>query len=115
MDDDYLTLTQATKIAPGRPHISSIWRWIRRGTLTRSGSRVHLRAVRAGGRMFTTHAWLDEYLTGVNDGDATHFEETLPQSSGGAAIQTPIGSRTRVQAEQAVKAAEKELKEAGIS
>ena len=112
MDDDYLTLTQASKITPGRPHISSIWRWIRRGTLTRSRSRVHLRAVRAGGRIFTTRAWLDEYMTAVSEGDAAHFEAVAIRPSK-AVIKAHLRSRTLAQRERAVAAAERDCQSMG--
>ena len=28
---DYMTLTQAAKLAPGRPSVNCIWRWCRKG------------------------------------------------------------------------------------
>ncbi len=36
--DDYITLTEATKIAPGRPSTNCIWRWCRRGVKGCTGS-----------------------------------------------------------------------------
>jgi hypothetical protein len=62
----YITLAQAAKILPpgrnGRPvHIATILRWITDGTMSPTGERVRLQAVRMGSRWLTTREWLDDY------------------------------------------------------
>ena len=37
-----ITLTEAAKITPGRPSTNCLWRWCRRGVLSRGGERVRL-------------------------------------------------------------------------
>lgn len=74
--DDHLTLTEAAKIAPGRPSTNCMWRWCRRGVLSRTGERVHLQHVRIGGKIFTTARWLDEFGSRLAEADAAHFRLT---------------------------------------
>jgi hypothetical protein len=70
----YLTLGQATKFAPGRPSANAVWRWARRGVLARSGERVRLQHVRAGGKVLTTAAWVVEFCTKLAHADAAYFD-----------------------------------------
>jgi hypothetical protein len=51
--NDYITLGEAAKIAPGRPSANCVWRWCRKGVLSRAGQRVRLRHVRIGGKIIT--------------------------------------------------------------
>jgi len=71
---DHLTLTEATKVAPGRPSTNCLWRWCRRGVLARSGERVHLQHSRVGGKLYTTAAWLREFGERLARADATYFD-----------------------------------------
>lgn len=70
---DYMTLTAAANIMPGRPSPTTIWRWATHGTRVlsyrRSGaSEFHrldtqiLRTIRVGRRLFTTDRWIREFL-----------------------------------------------------
>ncbi len=61
MPDDYLSLTDVAKVTPGRPSTNCVWRWCRRGVLSRSGERIRLQHVRMGGMIYTTHAWLEKF------------------------------------------------------
>ena len=72
--EDLLTLTQAAKVAPGRPSSNCLWRWCRRGVLSRSGGRLCLRHVRIGSRIFTTARWLQEFGDRLAAADAAHFQ-----------------------------------------
>jgi len=45
----------------GRPSANCIWRWCRKGVLSRAGKRVRLRHVRIGGKIFTEAEWLNEF------------------------------------------------------
>ena len=71
--DEHLTMTEAAKIAPGRPSTNCIWRWCRRGVLARTGERVRLQHVRIGGKIFTMARWLDEFGSHLAEADAVHF------------------------------------------
>lgn len=52
----YITLAQAARLCPGRPHPSTVWRWSSRGV-----NGVKLRTGRQGRRVVTTRAWLREF------------------------------------------------------
>lgn len=76
--DAHLTLAQASRIAPGRPSTNCLWRWCRRGVLARNGERVRLEHIRAGGKIFTTAAWVDEFGRRLADADAEYFAADEP-------------------------------------
>ncbi len=89
---EYLSLSQATRELPGRPHVSTLHRW------RLSGVRgVKLRTCLVGGRRFTTRDWLAEFI------DATS------QAGGGG-----LSPQTTRKRQAAVKRAEAELDKAGI-
>lgn len=69
----WLTLSQATHIPPGRPSTNCLWRWCRRGVKSRSGERVRLQHVRAGGKVFTTADWVKTFLAQLAAADTSHF------------------------------------------
>ena len=69
MTDNYITVSQAAKLSPGRPHTASVWRWMRRGVRTRSGGVVKLEHVRAGGKLYTTKAALQRFFQAVAESD----------------------------------------------
>jgi hypothetical protein len=71
---EYITLTEAAKIAPGRPSTNCIWRWCRRGVLARGGERVRLQHARVGGMIYTTAAWLEEFGRKLAEADAKYFD-----------------------------------------
>lgn len=56
--EEHITLTQAAKLAPGRPSPNCVWRWCREGVKAASGQRVRLKHVRFGSRIYTTRQWL---------------------------------------------------------
>jgi len=58
---EYITLGEAAELAPGRPSANCIWRWCRKGVLSRGRQRVRLRHVRIGGKIFTKAEWLNEF------------------------------------------------------
>ncbi len=90
--DEYLSLSQAARELPGRPHVSTLHRWRLRGV---RGAR--LRTCLVGGRRFTTRDWLEEFI------------EATSQSGGGS--HSPRTNRLR---DAAIKRAETELDQAGI-
>lgn len=55
--DEFITLTEASKLLPDRPSIATLWRWATKG---RRGIKLkHIWST----KRFTTKAWLDEFLT----------------------------------------------------
>ena len=88
--EEHLSLGEACKIAPGRPSTNCVWRWCRRGVLSRTGDRVYLQHVRVGGKIFTTARWLDEFGNHLAEADAAHFRLTE-----GKAVPPPVGSRPK--------------------
>lgn len=82
---ELIPFATATHLVPGRPNISTLWRWARRGVRSRGGSRVRLKHVRLGGRLFTSSAWLGEFGEALAAADAAHFDnEADPGASAGA-------------------------------
>lgn len=73
--DPYITLAEATKLAPGRPSANAVWRWARKGVKSRAGPRVYLRHIRAGGRILTTAAWVEQFAHDLAAADAEHFHK----------------------------------------
>ena len=106
----YIGLSEAARIAPGRPSTNCLWRWCRRGVLSRGGERVRLRHVRIGGKIFTKAEWLDEFGQSLAAADAEHFDlDDAP------ALLTP-GQRPRTDGQRlaAIERAERELRKAGV-
>lgn len=106
MNDKYLDLTAAAKLAPGRPHTASIWRWCRRGVKSRGGARIRLQHIRAGGKLYTSAAWLTAFFAATAAADAAHFDVDPP---------TPSKAPSDRHRAKSVARAEKVLAEAGIA
>lgn len=83
-----LSLTDAAKTLPGRPHISSIFRWVARGVRG-----VKLESVLVGGRRFVSREALERFSAAVT----------------AAAAGEPRPVRTPRQRERAIERAEKEM------
>jgi hypothetical protein len=63
---DLISLPQATSLVPSRPdrkpvHVNTLFRWCLQGVRG-----VKLQSVLVGGQRFTTRAWLDDFLTALN-------------------------------------------------
>jgi hypothetical protein len=93
LDEKLVTLTEASKILPGRPHISSLWRWHRRGVRG-----VRLETLVVAGRRFTSLESLERFTAATT----------------AAADGQPMPTRTSKQREKAIAAAEAELAREGI-
>jgi hypothetical protein len=106
---DYLTLSEAARLCPGRPHASVLWRWCRHGIKSRGGGRIRLQHIRAGHRLFITEAWLRSFLTALTEDDLSHFQPIDPP---------PAAKRCRGRSEKqeqlAVQRAGRELAASGI-
>jgi len=70
---EFMTLTETSKVAPGRPSVNCLWRWCRRGVKSRSGARVQLEHRRVGGKILTTKDWLDSFLLKLTNSDTEYF------------------------------------------
>ena len=104
--NDYLDLTEAAKRTPGRPNPSTVWRWCRKGILSRSGGRIRLHHVRAGCRIYIKADDLDDFFKRTAEADAPHFE----QESQPKAVTKP---RSNTKREKSVAAAKKVFEAVG--
>lgn len=102
---DHITLAQAANLSPGRPSSCAVWRWCRTGIKARSGGRIRLDHIRAGGRIFTTEADLQIFFERVAQADRDHFD-AKPTST-----PKPKTSRQRL---RSIEQAETVLAEGGI-
>ena len=73
-----LSLSQAARLVPGRPHASSLWRWCRKGIGARNGDRIHLEHRRFGNRLFTSAAALERFSQRLAEADLEHFDNPDP-------------------------------------
>ena len=133
---DYISLTQAAKLAPGRPSINCLWRWARRGVIARSGARIRLQHVRIGGKLFTTSEWMSQFGQALAEADVNYFDldsapvlhtgvldphrskPALHRSASPTRPTRPTHStrpaRTDAQRQAAIERAERELKGMGV-
>lgn len=72
--ENLISLTEAAKIAPGRPSTNCVWRWCRKGVLSRGGERIRLQHQRVGGMIFTTGTWLEEFGRALAEADTKYFD-----------------------------------------
>jgi hypothetical protein len=88
-----LSVTAATREVPGRPHVSTLWRWINRGIRG-----IRLETVMVGGRRFTSREALDRFFASITAATAGE----------------PLPVRTTRQRTRDIDQARRELTEAGI-
>jgi len=117
-----ITLTEAANLAPGRPSTNCLWRWCRRGVLSRGGERVRLEHRRIGGKIFTALNWLEEFGRQLAEADTQYFD-LCQKAAAEAVAREPRISRRRRRAHpptledddlREIEDAERELDEAGI-
>jgi hypothetical protein len=105
--DQLVTLGQAAKLCPGRPSANAVWRWCRKGILSRSGQRIRLHHVRVGGRIFTDKVSLERFFVEVAEADSEYFDRSrIPVSQ---SKPTSHSERNR-----RIEQAERILEKAGI-
>lgn len=92
LDREFLSINEAAGIVPGRPHVSTIWRWINRGVRG-----VKLKTWLIGGLRVTSKEALEQFFAMLNPDDKSLH-----------------GTSTIKRRELAIKAAERELDEDGI-
>ncbi|HMN39601.1 MAG TPA: DUF1580 domain-containing protein [Phycisphaerales bacterium] len=117
--EEHITLSQAAKLAPGRPSPNCVWRWCREGVRAASGKRVRLKHVRFGSRIYTTRQWLAAFGLALAEADAAHFERNeQPQDrdDGQSPLRRARRSRRKATDEARLRhiQAERELEEAGL-
>lgn len=105
MNADYIDLPEAARRTPGRPHVASLWRWMRRGVKVRSGERVTLNHIRVGGKLYTTEADLAAFFAEVSEADRAHFN---------GQPDPPPRPQTDRQRERSIERAEAVLAKGGI-
>lgn len=108
---EYVSLTDAAKIAPGRPSANCLWRWCRRGVLARNGQRVRLQHVRMGNTIYTKAEWLDEFGHRLAEADALQFDSEGQDTSTGTSREPASLNQQR---RREIESAERELDESGI-
>lgn len=118
-----ITLTEAAKITPGRPSTNCLWRWCRRGVLSRGGKRVRLEHRRIGGKIFTAPDWLEDFGRRLAEADTQHFDLCREVAAEAIASerrtarnhrQPKHGSHSTTAGMDRVHDAERELDEMGI-
>lgn len=67
--DDFVSINDARGFFPGRPSLSTLWRWSLQGVKGPNGDRVKLRTIKSGGRVFVSREAVDAFLAAMN-GDA---------------------------------------------
>jgi hypothetical protein len=92
-NENLVSLSTAANSLPGRPHVSTLWRWTQRGIRG-----IRLETTLIGGRRYTSDEALDRFFTAAT---AIAAGETAP-------------ARTSRQRVRAVADAERELREDGI-
>jgi hypothetical protein len=90
LDDNLLTLKQASNLLPGRPHISTIHRWRLRGVRG-----IKLSSVMIGGRRFTSRLAINSFI-----------EQTTASRSD---RRTPPDTSSNRSRERTISAAERQL------
>ena len=104
----YITLIVAANSLPNRPSANAVWRWCRRGVLSRAGERVYLKHYRMGGKIFTTEDDLQHFFEALAEADRVYFDQvpgTLP------IVPVKLFARQR---KKRIKVAEQVLTDAGI-
>ncbi len=91
LEQELITVTQAAKSIPTRPHIATVWRWIERGC---RGHRLQSWLI--GGQRYTSLAAIEEFLQRINSDSARS---------------APMTAKTR---ERAIAQAERELSDMGV-
>ncbi|MFG0329598.1 MAG: DUF1580 domain-containing protein [Phycisphaerales bacterium] len=109
--ESLITLAEAAKLRPGRPHVSSIWRQARVGVRARNGDRVRLEHKRIAGKIWTSREALSRFDRALAEADAEHFDEKY-----GAESDRRVSARSRSEraTTSAVSRAERRMAAAGI-
>ncbi len=63
LTEDVLSMSEAAQEIPGRPHVSTLWRWAHRGL---KGEK--LETLKIGGRTVTSRQAITRFFDRTNDG-----------------------------------------------
>lgn len=99
----FLSMTDAAKVLPIRPHVCTIWRWCRKGIQARNGEYIRLRHFRVGGRMFTTKEDLYEFFEKVAVADTEYFARAAADSLAALEAKKRVESRPSRSHEEAMR------------
>ncbi len=88
-----LTLAEAADKAPGRPHVSSLWRYCRYGIRAANGMRIHLEHARFGSRIYTSVEALQRFAQRLADADREHFEHDSDVDAVESVLHPPLKNR----------------------
>lgn len=80
--EDLLSLAEAAKILPGRPHVSTLWRWATPGV---GPDRTRLETISIGGRRFTSRQALARFVLALSGRDGTSHRGHLAEREKAAA------------------------------
>jgi len=94
LSENLITLAEAAKHLPGRPHKATIWRWATGGV--RGG--ILLESILSGGVRYTSTEALDRFIKATTE----------------AANRRHAPKRTRRDRQRAIEAAERQLDAAGL-
>lgn len=111
-ESTYLSLREVAAMAPGRPHVSAVWRWARKGCLARNGERIKLKHSRVGSRLFIPMGALEEFAEALAEADAAYFDAPAPPTENPKAT---AKSRTATQRDRDVAAAKSRLRQRGVA
>lgn len=107
LSESSLTLSEAAAL-PGAPDRSSLWRWITTGVKCRGGQRIHLEAVKLGGKLITSRQAIEAFASELAENDRRYY---LTRK---AATINPERTPSERQQERANEAAEQRLRARGI-
>lgn len=108
---EYLNLTQAAKLVPGKPHPSTLHRWRDRGIGGRDGQRVRLKTVRFGYNVYTTRDWLQQFAEAVDEACAKSDVQPITRTRSSRNPRLRLPSRRQ----RDIQRAKKRLQDAGIA
>ena len=104
-NDRLISLSEAAKLTPGRPHTATLTRWCRPGIKARTGERVRLKHWRVGRKIFTTPEALEEFFERTAEADLPHFSD---RDAAQAPAQPSGGTRSDDERAEAVARAKDE-------
>ena len=93
--NEYVTLSGAAKVAPGRPSANCMWRWCRKGVRSRGGEIVRLEHIRLGGKILTTADWVADFARRLAEADTAYFDRRAEMAQPPAPAASPSASRDR--------------------
>jgi len=85
MPEDYISLSEACKQFPSRPHRNTVIRWASRGCYG-----VKLKTVRYGGKRLTRPIWVDEFNASLLGASPDSFADTDANAPSHAAAESRL-------------------------